>query len=57
MEGGESLSHKYVQTLLSKEDHKALSMIALDREEPLQDLLRAIIKNYLNLRKESHHGR
>ena len=47
--------HKFVQTLVDSEAHKALKMLALERDCTLAFLLRSIIETFIN--KESSHGR
>ena len=48
--GGDG-SHKFVQTLVSPEEHKALKVVALDKDVTLAWLLRDIIKNFLKAKE------
>lgn len=43
--------HKFVQTLVSPEEHKALKVVALDMDVTLAWLLRDIIKNFLKAKE------
>ena len=43
--------HKFVQTLVSPEEHKALKILALDHNCTLTQLLRYIIKNFLKAKE------
>ena len=49
--GGENGQHRYVQTLVSPQTHKALVMLALDRGCSLAALLGDIVINFLKERK------
>lgn len=54
--------HKFVQTLVSPDEHKALTILTLDMNCTLAWLLRDIIKNFLKEKESSHdrsreHGR
>jgi len=45
-EGGDG-RHRFVQTLISPEAHRALKVLALDKDVTLAQLLRDIIGDYL----------
>lgn len=43
--------HKFVQTLVSPDEHKALKMLALDKDVTLARLLRGIIRTFLKAKE------
>ena len=45
--------HRFVQTLLGPKEHKALKVIALNRDCTLADLLKYIIKNFIEGERSS----
>ena len=46
--------HRFVQTRLNASDHLSLSVIALERDITLTDLLKEIIKDFLTKTKEKY---
>lgn len=45
--GGDGKRHKFVQTILEPSVHKALALIALDKEISLTSLIREILTEYI----------
>ena len=42
------MTHVHVQTLISRDNHRAVTVEALDRGISLQKLMKEIIENHLN---------
>jgi len=53
--GGDNRTFRYIQALVSASTHKALVLLALDRNCSLATLLGDIVTNFIN--EESENGR